>query len=132
MVNTPVDETGLLRFSDLSRQAFIEKFRAPVGQAADYHAGIPQALTMMHGALIHSATDVPTSGLIKSLAAPFFTDDQRLDALFLSTLSRYPTDVERQIMLRPVAAATNERERQQAFGDILWALLNSAEFTFNH
>jgi hypothetical protein len=132
LVNTPVDETGLLRFSDVSRQAFVEKFRAPAGQATDYHAGIPQALTMMHGGLIHSATDVATSGLLKSLAAPFFTNDQRLDALFLSTLSRYPTDVERELMLRQVAAASGEVERQQALGDILWALLNSAEFTFNH
>ncbi len=52
----------------------------------DYHAGIPQALTLMHGGLIHGATDVATSGLLKSLAAPFLTDEQRLDALFLSTL----------------------------------------------
>ena len=53
----------------------------------------------MHGGLIHNATDVATSGLLKSFAAPFFTDDQRLDTLFLSTLSRYPTDAEREMML---------------------------------
>jgi hypothetical protein len=86
----------------------------------------------MHGGLIHGATDVATSGLLKSLAAPFLTDDQRLDALFLSTLSRYPTDSERELMLQQVAAAATEGERQQALGDILWALLNSAEFTLNH
>jgi hypothetical protein len=36
------------------------------------------------------------------------------------------------LMLKQVAAAATEAERQQALGDILWALLNSAEFTFNH
>jgi hypothetical protein len=128
----PVDQTGLLRFSDMTRQGFIEQFRAPAGQATDYHAGIPQALTLMHGGLVHSATDVATSGLLKSLAAPFLSDDQRLDAMFLSTLPRYPSDAERQLMLQQVAAAATEAERQQALGDILWALLNSAEFTFNH
>jgi hypothetical protein len=123
---------GLERFADLSRQAFIEQFRAPDGQATDYHAGIPQALTLMHGGLIHNATDVATSGLLKSLAAPFFTDDQRLDTLFLSTLSRYPSDEERDVMLEPVKTASSHTQRQQALGDVLWALLNSAEFTFNH
>jgi hypothetical protein len=126
------DQSGLLRFSDMSRQGFIEQFRAPAGQATDYHAGIPQALALMHGGLVQNATDMDTSGLLKSLAAPFLTDDQRLDALFLSTVSRYPTDSERELMLEQVAAATTEAERQQALGDILWALLNSAEFTFNH
>jgi hypothetical protein len=128
----PAYQAGLLRFSDMTRQGFIEQFRAPAGQATDYHAGIPQALTLMHGGLIHSATDVATSGLLKSLAAPFLTDQQRLDALFLSTLSRYPSDSERELMLQQVTAAATGAERQQALGDILWALLNSAEFTFNH
>ena len=96
----PIDQPGLLRFADMSRQAFIEQFRTPPGQATDYHAGIPQALTLMHGGLIHSATDVAASGLLKSLAAPFFTDDQRLDTLFLSTLSRYPEPAERELMLQ--------------------------------
>jgi hypothetical protein len=123
---------GLERFADTSRQAFIEQFRAPAGQATDYHAGIPQALTLMHGGLIHNATDVTTSGLLTAISASFFTDDQRLDTLFLSTLSRYPTDEEREFMLEPVEAASSDTERQQALGDVLWALLNSAEFTLNH
>jgi hypothetical protein len=125
-------QPGLLRFADTSRQAFIEQFRAPDGQVTDYHAGIPQALALMHGGLIHSATDVASSGLLQSLAAPFFTAEQRLDVLFLSTLSRYPTDSERGLMLESLQTADTDAERQQALGDVLWALLNSAEFTFNH
>jgi hypothetical protein len=126
------EQPGLERFADTSRQAFIDKFRAPAGQVTDYHAGIPQALTLMHGGLIHSATDAASSGLLKSLSAPFFTNDQRLDTLFLSTLSRYPTDSEREVILRTMSSVSTDAERQQALGDVLWALLNSAEFTFNH
>jgi hypothetical protein len=132
MAGGSTNESGLVRFSDADRQAFLQQFRAPPGQATDYQAGIPQALTLMHGSLIHSATDLGTSGLLKSLAAPFFSDQQRLDALFLSTLSRYPEPQEREAMLKVIASATNDEERQQALGDVLWALLNSAEFTFNH
>ncbi len=128
----PADVPGLERFGDMSRQEFISQFRAPDGQPTDYHAGIPQALTLMHGSLIHDATDLASSGLLKSLEAPFFTDSQRVDTLFLSTLSRYPEAKEREVMLKAVSAATTDLERQQALGDVLWALLNSAEFTFNH
>ncbi len=123
---------GLVRFEDTSRQAFVEEFRAPTNQVTDYHAGIPQALTLMHGGLIQSATDLGTSGLLNSLAAPFFTDEQRLDTLFLSTLSRHPEPTERDVMLKTIAVAKSDSERQRALGDVLWALLNSAEFTFNH
>jgi hypothetical protein len=132
LVGGPSDQAGLARFADMNRQAFIEQFRAPQGQATDYQAGIPQALTMMHGGLIHNATDVGRSGLLNSLAAPFFTDEQRLDTLYLSTLSRYPEPAERDVMLGQIASAKNVTERQQVLGDVLWALLNSAEFTLNH
>jgi hypothetical protein len=132
MMGGQADAAGLMRFEDTSRQAFIDKFKAPAGQVTDYHAGIQQALTLMHGGLIHGATDVGSSGLLKSLAAPFFTDEQRLDTLFLSTLSRYPEPAERELMKQALAEAKDEKERQQALGDVLWALLNSAEFTFNH
>jgi hypothetical protein len=127
-----VNAPGLERFSDMSRQAFIEQFRAPAGQVTDYQAGIPQALTLMHGGLIHSATDLGSSGLLKSLAAPFFSDDQRIDALFLATLSRYPDDREREAVRQTISDAATSEEKQQALGDVLWALLNSAEFTLNH
>ena len=123
---------GLVRFADMSRQAFVDQFRAPTSAATDYHAGIPQALTLMHGGLIQNATDLGTSGLLRSLAAPFFTDEQRVDTLFLSTLSRNSEPAERDMMLKVVSAAKTDNERQRALGDVLWALLNSAEFTFNH
>jgi hypothetical protein len=36
------------------------------------------------------------------------------------------------VMLKTIAAAKSDADRQRALGDVLWALLNSAEFTFNH
>ena len=123
---------ALARFGNTSRQAFIEQFQAPPGQRTDYHAGIPQALTLMHGRLIYGATDLASSGLLKSLKAPFFTDEQRIETLFLSTLSRFPEPAEQETMLAHLEAASDEEGRSRALGDVLWALLNSAEFTFIH
>jgi hypothetical protein len=123
---------GVDRFQDGNRQAFIQQFRAPAGKLTDYHAGIPQALTLMHGGLIHTSTDLATSGLLKSLSAPFFTDEHRVETLFLSTLSRQPAAAERELVERQLNSAKTDQERQQVLGDVLWALLNSGEFTFNH
>lgn len=126
------DGAGLVRIGDASRAGFVQLFDAPGGSPLDYHAGIPQALTMMHGGLVHSATDLATSGLLKSLSAPFFNDQQRIETLFLATLSRRPSEVEMQEMSGHIALAKDNGDRQQRLGDVLWALLNTAEFTLNH
>ena len=126
------DEKSLLRLSNMTRQAFIEQFRAPPGQATDYQAGIPQALTMMNGQLIHNATDLERGGILRSLQAPFLSDSQRLEVLFLATLSRLPRDDEREELLHQIRATDNNEDKLAMLADVLWALLNSAEFTLNH
>jgi hypothetical protein len=122
----------LARFENPTRQAFIAQFKAPPGERTDYQAGIPQALALMHGGLVDGATNLKSSGLLKSLAAPFFTDEQRIDTLFLATLSRHPQPHEREQMLGHVQGAATPEDKNRALGDVLWALVNSAEFTFNH
>lgn len=122
---------ALERISNTTRQGFIKQFRAPPGERTNYEAGIPQALALMNGQMIHGATNLSTSGLLGSLQAPFFSDEQRLETLFLATLSRLPNDQERDEMLTYLAAV-DESGRNEALGDILWALINSAEFTFIH
>ncbi len=127
------DGGSLVRFGNAARQAFIQQFKAPPGQRTDYQAGIPQALTLMHGQLVHGATDLATSGLLKGINAPFYSgDDERIETLFLATLSRFPDESELEAMLNHVKAAEDDEGRLRAFGDVLWALLNSAEFTFIH
>ena len=86
----------------------------------------------MNGRLIQNATQLATSGILRSLQAPFFSDEQRVETLFLATLSRRPSAEERATMLAHFASAPGEAEQQQALGDTLWVLLNCAEFTANH
>src|SRR5262249_34632413 len=54
---------------------------------------------------------------------------EAIEELYLAALSRRPTETERKRTLRHVEEATN---KQQALEDVLWALLNSKEFLFNH
>jgi len=113
---------------DASRQAFLNRFRAPTQGVTEYEGGIPQALTLMNGVSIRQATDLRQSDLLLALDAPFFTTEQRVEVLFLSTLSRRPGSDERTKFVGYVEDANN----REALGDVLWALLNSAEFMLNH
>ena len=54
--------------------------------------------------------------------------DALVEGLFLATLARPPGDAER----AAVAAALADGPREEVAADLLWALLNSKEFTFNH
>ena len=53
-----------------------------------------------------------------------------IEQLFLASLSRRPTQPELRRTLALVHKYHNEP--RQAYADILWALLNSSEFTLNH
>lgn len=60
-------------------------------------------------------------------------DDRQLAAeLFLSTLSREPTDAEWSAVQAALKDGGAGGGRDEVFHDLLWALLNSKEFVFNH
>lgn len=124
----PLSSPITIRASDITKQAFLARFRAPTQGVTEYEGGIPQALTLMNGASIRQATDLRQSDLLLALEAPFFTSEKRVETLFLSALSRPPRDDEREKFVAYVERANNG----QALGDVLWALLNSAEFMLNH
>jgi hypothetical protein len=90
-----------------------------------------QALTLLNGADLAEATHPERGPLLGSLEAPFLTDDDRLRTLFLATFSRQPTDDELSLC-REQLAKYSDSDRAKAYSDILWALLNSAEFALNH
>jgi hypothetical protein len=56
----------------------------------------------------------------------------QIEAMFLATLSRPPDDEERALFAQALAAAADAPERQRVASDMLWALVNSTEFSFNH
>src|SRR5207248_2914835 len=116
---------------DQQRQAFIAKVQSSGRNALEYQAGVLQALALLNGADLAEATDTERSPLLGSLAAPFFTDDDRLRTLFLAVFIRQPTDEELSLC-RGQLAKYSESDRGKAYSDILWALLNSAEFALNH
>lgn len=115
------------------RATFLAALEAPVRQATEFQGGIPQALVMLHGPLVDSLTRPESSDLVRGLAAsPFLDDSERIEILYLSTLSRLPTTAE----LDKIAAwlgrcGDDAPRRARALSDLLWALVNSTEFVLN-
>jgi hypothetical protein len=116
---------------DPNRQAFIAKIQSSGRNALDYQAGVLQALTLLNGVDLAEATDPARGPLLGSIEAPFLTDDDRLRTLFLAVFSRQPTDDEL-TLCREQLKKYSDSDRAKAYSDILWALLNSAEFALNH
>jgi hypothetical protein len=52
-----------------------------------------------------------------------------IEELYLASLSRPPTDAEKN---KTVGYLDHQANKQQGLEDVLWALLNSKEFMFNH
>ena len=115
-----------------SRQQFLARMASRSADTTEYDRGLQQALLLMNGSETAEATNLDRSPLLTSLEAPFLTDKDRVDVLYLATLSRLPTDSERSTIKQFIAdAGESEEEQKAARADALWALLNSAEFTMN-
>lgn len=123
---------SVARFGNTQREQFLRQFRTPVGQRTEYLGGIPQALTLMNGSLMDGATRLSSSGLLKSLEAPFFTNEQRIEILYFATLSRKPTPAELEVLKANIPDDASGQQLREGLSDLLWVLLNSAEFTMNH
>jgi hypothetical protein len=70
-----------------------------------------------------------SGGVVKKLLEDKAPSDQIIEILFVRTLCRLPTSSEKSAMRELVGTATGD---QAVYEDILWSLLNSSEFAFNH
>ena len=95
----------------------------------EYSAGVPQTLMLMNGVLISTATDLRKSRTLRAIVdAPFIQTEDRLDALYLATVTRLPRDGERTHLMPYLSNVSEPHEQREALGHIFWALLNSPEF----
>jgi hypothetical protein len=114
---------------------FMRRFADSGGKAAEPHTTILQALAVMNGTLARQATDPERGETLAAVAdAPFLDTRRRLEVLYLATLSRRPRAHEEARLCRFIdgRGAPGTAGYRRALGDVLWALLNSAEFMLNH
>lgn len=89
---------------------------------------LPQVLHFLNGATVMKRLQAE-GGTLQRLLSAKLSDDQLVEELYLHVLSRLPNDRERRLGR---AYLSESKERSQGAEDLLWALLNSRQFVFNH
>jgi hypothetical protein len=115
------------------RSEILELFENDSESPSERSATILQALAMMNGRFIADATNLERS---RTLAAvidfPLSDTQQRVETLFLATLSRKPNKDESARLVKYVDSGGVKKDKDKALADVFWALLNSGEFALNH
>lgn len=126
----PVNMRNPFAPANSARSAFLTKFANQSDKATEHQTSILQALTLMNGKLVADATSLERSETLAAVTdAPFMDLNERIETLYLATLSRRPNDKE---LARLVKFVEAEKDRSVALADVFWALLNSGEFMLNH
>ena len=89
---------------------------------------LSQALTLINGDTVQGK--IVNGGVVRKLIADKKPPEQVIDELYARCLQRHPTDKERADLLGLIGE--KPEEQQKGLEDVLWALLNSQEFMFNH
>jgi hypothetical protein len=128
--------TALTGGNRSARGEFLTKFASRTERPVDAQTSILQALTLMNGKLVAAATSLKQSETLAAVVdAPFASTAERIETLYLATLSRRPSARELDRAVRFVENAARGTERtaySDALADVFWALLNSSEFVLNH
>jgi hypothetical protein len=111
--------------------AFVAMFATGPGQdeIQTFQVTLDQALFLKNGTAVRQLLS-PRDGNLTDRLSKLAEIGQLTDELYESVLTRLPTDDER----RETAEAIKARgaERPVVMQDLVWALLTSAEFRFNH
>jgi len=95
----------------------------------DRKSSVVQALHLMNSSKLQAKLDSSDSR-IRQLAKRDISEIELITEVYLSTYNRMPDEMELRTALRFFSAAGSTR--QSAAEDLAWALINSAEFVFNH
>jgi hypothetical protein len=105
---------------------FVSEFRFdPSLKSDEVEGSIPQALLLMNNRDINRAVQARPASSLGRLLATHPKDEDAVRALYYKALTRKPTDKE---MSNAVAYLHKVGKREEAFEDLLWALINSTEF----
>jgi hypothetical protein len=113
---------------------FLNTFGRPAGASA-CECERTGDISMSQSLQLLNSTDIYTK-LSQSRARTLVadqdkSDEDRLAELYLRAFSRRPTDAEIEIYLQYIAKY-EEKDKLKAYEDILWTLINTKEFMFNH
>lgn len=138
LVATSVDKALRLKSKDEyeERKSMVKRYYVFLfdnddnqGNQEEFQGTIPQALFLMNGKMTNDALRPLASNTTSRVLSDNKDPERRIEELYLITLSRKPTTQENQ---RLVAYVSENGNQASAYEDVLWSLMNSHEFLFNH
>ena len=132
LAKNPKPSGGLIASAD-ARHSWLGQVNQKMGDDEDsevssLNGGVTQSLLMMNGGLMRQATDAQAA-VLNNVIASKMSPPEKVEHLFLASLSRPPTKKELNAISEILKARKNEAAALQ---DIWWALLNSNEFILDH
>ena len=110
-----------------------DEFSDAGADGSEAPVSVLQALFLMNGAPVAEWTSVEGENTVAAVAAfPAFSTADRIEALYLATLTRRPTPDESARLVAYVDGGSPHGDAGRALSDVFWALLNSSEFLSNH
>ena len=89
-----------------------------------------QVLHLTNGKTIQEKLESPTGQVARFLESNA-SNDQMINFVYLSALSRYPTETERERLSGLLTEAQADQKRE-TIEDLFWSVLTSKEFLFQH
>jgi hypothetical protein len=130
----PPDTRAVQTWSYKIESHFMDAFSRPNASSdcpceRDLKTSVVQSLHLMNARPLQEKL-ARAGGRVKGLADSKLAPEEIVRELYLAALSRPPT--EKELGVATAAFAGKDVARQAATEDVLWALLNSPEFVFNH
>jgi hypothetical protein len=116
------------RFSPLEGGYVLRFFGKPTTGVGDFQGGLQEHLYLNNGGLSSLMTSSKGS-LHHALSSSESPWEERVDELFLSVLSRRPSEKERARFVEFLSTKEGASERLQ---EAIWSLMTCSEFRFNH
>ncbi|MCB1091082.1 MAG: DUF1553 domain-containing protein [Verrucomicrobiae bacterium] len=130
----PVGSRAVQQWNHLLKNDFLDAFGRPDSSAdcpceRDRNSSVVQSLHLMNSEQLQAKL-TNSAGWAAELAKSDQSDEALVERVYLASLSRSPTSEERDLAL--AYFKSDGITRQAAIEDLLWSLVNSAAFVFNH
>ncbi|CAI8055618.1 hypothetical protein GBAR_LOCUS30342 [Geodia barretti] len=131
------DRKGMLRQLERMKREHLKKFlflldNGEMEEIEAFNGTIPQALMMINGDMVNdSASHEARGGFVNYVLEKWRGPIERVEYIYLNILSRLPTAKEKTYFRRYLERSLY-RNKDLAYEDLYWVLLNSAEFSLNH
>ena len=96
----------------------------------DHEPDVAQAMHLINGEIVNNLVKAEGNILDRVLGEPGWSEERRVEEIYLASLVRRPTEREWSECSSQLASAADEPARRNLYRDLFWAILNSKEFAY--